>query len=190
MSAKKVKELERQLAELKLKAAAKPPKPAKKARKRRKAAPASTMAGDGSMTISRREYVMTVSDGKFGSVLLDPTSFTFLARLGKIFERVVWRRAVFVWVPSVGMNNSGSVVMGFDWDSKGPLTVRADIYALTPVASGPVWQRQQLTLPAGRIMGKKFYTIGVDWPGNLWIDVSKGGGELWLEYSILLMGTK
>lgn len=195
MSAKQIKALRAQLAALEVKVGNATPSagPSKKRRRRKvnPGKPRAVMAPDaGSMRFKRLEHVDTLTGQAFKNYVLDPTSFTFMARLGSIFDRVMWHSVVFKWKPTVGMNNDGAVALAFDWDSREALKDRNALYALTPVVSGAVWKEHSLSLPPAKIMAKKWYSVGEDWPGICWVDLTKGGGELWVSYDVTFMGTK
>lgn len=166
--------------------------------------------GENSTRVSRRELALTVSmaaDGTYGKALsLNPSSacMPWLAGLLKSFEQLVWHRMNITWVPQVGATTAGSVAIGVDWASKLSDTdaTRAKVAALTPVLDVPLWQRGSLTVPPQRLQSRRFYTTDTSdpydsCPGSLLVNVttnadlkSKPVGEIWIDYSVSLYGTK
>lgn len=165
---------------------------------------------ESSTKVSRKELVVTVTRdaaGKYAKALsLNPSSsvMPWLAGLVKSFEQIVWHKVQFTWVPMVGTTVAGSIAMGMDWASKLSDTdaTRAKVVALSPVLDTPLWQRANLNLPNSRLQSRRFYTTDTSdpydsCPGTLLVNVttdseraSKTDGEIWVEYSVSLFGTK
>lgn len=165
---------------------------------------------ENSTRVSRRELALTVkmqADGTYAKALsLNPSSacLPWLSGLLKSFEQLVWHRMNISWVPQVATTSAGSVAIGVDWASKLSDTdaTRAKVAALTPVLDVPLWQRGSLTVPPQRLQSRRFYTTDTSdpydsCPGSLLVNVTKNAdlaskpvGEIWIDYSVSLYGTK
>lgn len=136
---------------------------------------------------------------------LIPSNFSFLKTFADVFERIKWHTLHVYWKPAVGTTYGGLVAYAVDWDSVGSLANRQQISAYTPNVSHAVWQdgqRQPLVLPPARLMSRQWYTPesgdAVDkQPGRLMISASGTSstaetllGELWVQYTVTLSGTK
>lgn len=171
-------------------------------RRKRKAA-----MGDGTITLSRRELVMTVTTtgttpSASGLIALVPsdTVMPWLANLCKAFERIVWVSLEIEWVPMVGTTQGGAVIYGVDWaNAVAANPDRQKVSALTPVVDHPVWQGGRLQLPPASLQSRRFYSLlSTDkydsCPGTIcWAASTKDAqvaGEFWAAYRVHLMGTR
>lgn len=161
-------------------------------------------AGDGSMTISRTEFVKTLDSGtKTLTFTLDVTKLSWIGNIAKSFERVVWLQAEVFWKPACATTTAGIIAYGVDWATESTVAYdRQKVLALTPVNDHPIWQSTDnapLRLPQSKLMSRKEYIIGTSdlkdlAPGILRVDVSSDAqgtyGEVWLRYRVRLSGTK
>lgn len=190
--AAKLKQLEQELAKLKLQNAA--VQGPRRRRPRRRAVTPSVQAGkaltQGVITLRRRDYL-----GDIKSVIsmykLKPADFSFLKRFAGLFERYIWKKVIFHYVPSVGTTVAGSFAMAVDWEVHEKAINFSDLFARTPCVSGPVWAAKSMVLPPGRIMAQRAYDMDGEPPASVLACVSGSGtGQLWCEYEIVLEGTR
>lgn len=164
--------------------------------------------GSGAVKISRRELLYTVTTtqatGLSAAVSLKPSAsaMPWLYGLSKSFEQIAWHKLVIQWVPMVATTTPGSIAIGLDWTGKCTASdaTRAKTVCLTPVMDTPLWQRATLVVPASRLQSRKYYTVDSDdaydtSPGTLCVNVTGTNvtatlGEVWVDYSISLLGTR
>lgn len=78
--------------------------------------------------------VKTDEKGSFAaSHFVDPMADNIEAKVLKafanIFDQCSWRSLVFEWVPTVGYNTEGNIIIGVDWDAQTDATVTGPIVA-------------------------------------------------------------
>lgn len=176
-------------------------------RRRRRGAGSNAITSDaGAITVSRCEFVAEVKkDSDY--FVLSPLRLPWLKGLAASFDRYVWLKAHIVYKAAVGTTKSGLVAVGPDWDSYHSTSYsRQDVLAYTPVYESPVWQSGRLALPPSRLMTRKEYRL------KEWTSQATEGevfdlfpcvvvyncsgtetityGEIWVEYTVRLIGTK
>lgn len=120
--------------------------------------------GEGEMIFSRRELVgnYKIASGKSltgGGIVVVPSSFKFLSKIGPCFERARWLYLRFYYVPACSVTTSGMIAMGLDWDSHGQNSGELEtIMAYTPSVASPARQECQLVVPPARLMSREWYT--------------------------------
>lgn len=141
-----------------------------------------------------------------GHIDIVPDSFSFLKGLFKNFDRIQWKTLRFYYKPAVGTTYGGMVAVGMDWDFASSDVERKLISAFTPNFATAAWtdtQNRPMSLPANRLQSRTWYTPSAS--GNNWPDKGPGKlhwaiegtaeaggkllGELWAEYSVVMMGT-
>lgn len=153
---------------------------------------------EGVVRISRTEYIRDVKDG-VDWFNIYPYTFPWLHNLSKSFDTIRWKQITILYRPSVSATTDGTFCIGLDWVSDKAYTTKAQVLCTTPVRDGPVWQSQTLPLPSSRLMTRKSYKI-VDVPSGDFDDVvgtvvyhnsaGKVAGEIWVKYSVELLGTR
>lgn len=165
----------------------------------------------GMITLSRREFLTTVSMSTTKetviSVPLIPTTavLPYLYRLYQIYDRVQWESLTIYYRPSVGTTTNGVVSYGIDWNSENSMSSRSQVLSLSPVADHAVWQTTEnnpIRTPKDLLQSRKWFTtqdagdkskfdLG---PGSVIWATSTGStasvGELWVEYKVRLVGTR
>lgn len=193
-------------------------RPASGKRKKRRGCGSGSLE-QGEVVIARSELLSTLtteaSGAVGGSTVLFPKSFPWLANIAKAFERVRWQSVRIEYRPAVGATADGTVAIGFDWGSTsvkqeadgGWSLVRAidkaSVLACTPCVDGPIWQRQNLSIPSQRLQSRAWYEITdsdqtsslFDYaPGSIAYyaqgDKSKTVGEIWVHYRAQFSGTR
>lgn len=156
---------------------------------------------EGSIRMTRREYVMDVIGNSTSFFELSPVRLPWLKGLSQIFDRYKWINVVMEYKPAVGTTTDGLLAMGVDWESKNSTYDRSVIMCLTPLVEMPVWQAGVMPLPKNRLQTRKEYRIHGSQVGEETFDTmpgigcysctGKGGvkGEIWLHYTIELFGT-
>lgn len=160
-------------------------------------------AAAGEVRIRRRELLTEISGATGISVMLAPSKFPWLKNLAKAFERVKWISARVEYIPLVGTTVNGSVAVGFDWavptDKVNSAPTRAGILAHTPSFDTAVWRKASFVLPSSRLQSRTWYELEAtevkdtfdSSPGQVSYisSYAQGGGELWVEYDLVLSGT-
>lgn len=185
--------------------------PVKTGKRRTKKSKLSVQAGQGTLTLSRREFMRTVKVGAAGAVLLDyvdivPSSFSFLKQF-TMFDRVKWNKLHVFYKPGVGANYNGFVSYGVLWGfDKAKPSDRAGISSLTPNMSHAVWvdgEARPLICPAQKLQTRPWFTPDDDdsvekGPGRIIIAAESPSntasaasivGEIWVDYSVVLTGS-
>lgn len=186
--------------------------PAKPKRKRnRKRNPTAGTSAQGIITLSRRELVgeislATDSPKAQGHWDLVPNSFGFLKNLAQCFDRIKWLKLNIFYKPAVGTVYGGLIAVGMDWDFGSADVERSKIAGFTPNFTCAAWadtENRPMVLPKNRLQSREWYTpnsVSSEWvdrgPGKLHWAASgaseKGGrvlGEIWVDYSVQMMGT-
>lgn len=179
----------------------------KRKRPRRKRQSRSAISG-GEIVLRRKELIVAVSAPKAASdtmiaVKLRPSEMTWLKTVAKAFEKYQWMGVKVFWKPAVGTTVGGLVSLGMRWEETAtPPSKRTEIVALTPNRTHAVWEdgeSKPLVIPADKLQTRKWYIQGADGsdgsPGQVEIGVSTSEvnkllGEVWVEYSIRMAGTK
>lgn len=142
----------------------------------------------------------TVTSG-FINLAPSTTVLSWLQKVFVAFERIEWVHATLLYKPFVSASTSGSIAVGFDWDStvaSAASVTRATVQASTPVYESPVWQNGRVTLPKKMLMTRRYYSkvgsesIDVQPCQVIWATAGASAatiGELWLEYKVKLSGT-
>lgn len=183
--------------------------PAKK-RKRRKrktgGGSVSTMNSDGTVRLSRSEFVSTISipsgaRSVTGHIDLLPDSFPFLKSVFRSFDQYRFEKLQVYYKPVVGTTTGGAVAFGMDWDWASTDVLRVNISSFTPNCSTAAWQDTEsrpLILPLSRLQTRAWYmpraTEYVDkGPGKIHFaadgPASTTLGELWVRYQVVMAGT-
>lgn len=171
-------------------------------------------SSQGEISLSRRELFATLSATQSTNWTLTPQNFPFLQRMGKIFELIRWHKVVIEFRPLVGATIGGSVAIGMDWggqslpayDEDGrqhragyEAMTKETVMACTPCMDGPPWQGFRMSIPPSRLQTRAWYQIAEDAkdlfdyaPGSLAVvaSCSTSPGEIWIDYSVTMMGTK
>lgn len=149
------------------------------------------------MTIARSEraHEFTAKDSAFLGVY--PANLPWLKRISQAFE--MWRlnSIKIEWRPSVGTGSAGTAALGCDWgssESSASVTkpTRDMVLRCTPCIDTPVWRPATLTVPSSMLRARMqpWYDTGVaKGPLTIQADVSAGGGEVWVHYSVTFSGT-
>lgn len=86
-----------------------------------------------------------------GSISLNPASGAFpgrLASLAALYEQMTWNALRISWVPELGANTDGAVLLGVDWGGVAPTSVDAKhILACHPHADVAVHSRVSMRVP-------------------------------------------
>lgn len=193
MNNSQIKQLAKQLAKVQVSVPAKAGKSKKKKRGTKKG---SGNIQEGTIRFSKTELLVSI-EGNNGNVVLSPNSFPFLRNLSSSFERYRWEKLIIHYKPSVGSVVAGAITFGVDWSHVSLKTDRAGISAYSPVYDSPVWQTGKLVLPIVKLASRREYILdAVDVndasPGTLcWASTNKAAvGDLWIEYSITMLGTR
>lgn len=180
-----------------------------------------TPARASTFTMAHREYLgqLTVAASATtaqGSLVLHPSTFTWLSGLAASFEKYQWTSLVLEYVPDVGTTKDGSVAWGIDWgvsdaaESHSELLgrkvlaksyTRAQIVALTPSAVVPLWRPNKLVVPQGLLQSRKWYsaaapaaaTLDDFAPGSVAYYVTAAAGtvgDVWAQYRLVFAGTR
>lgn len=166
-------------------------------------------AGAGDICVTRTELLKAVSVdsttavGSFtGSVVLAPSSFSWLKNLSGSFENYRFNSLDIQWRSAVGTQRDGVVAYGVDWGFQNITWDRSKVVALTPVCDHPIWQSQShMKLSAARMATRPWFTVGASGtdgaPGQLAYDVTVPkktdnymAGEFWVTYSVSFVGTR
>lgn len=180
-------------------------------RRRNQVNQAAPIQQDGTVSLSRTELIasLVLPGGNVsakGHIDLVPSSFAFLKGLFKSFDRIRWLKLVVFYKPAVGTVYGGLVSVGMDWDFASDDVARTSLSGFTPNFTTAAWQDTQtrpMVLPPARMQSQNWYTptsSDATWtqkgPGKLhWaLDGTKDTaartvGELWVSYSVQLMGT-
>lgn len=201
----KVQRVETMLNALTLEATAKRKKKNRK-RTRSKRSSGAARLQDGELRIRKKELLESLSleEGKTEIVQskeIVPDTFPWLKGVATSFEKVKWHSMKMYWKPAVGTTEGGLVTMGVRWESGKVSDNRVTVAALTPSATGAVWEdgeKRPLVVPPARLMTRAWYIIGAKdsdaGPGTLEVGVTgspgKVLGEVWVEYTVTLAGTK
>lgn len=142
----------------------------------------------------------TVTSG-FINLVPSATVLSWLQKVFVAFERIEWVSATLLYKPFVSASTSGSIAVGFDWDStvsNASSVSRASVQASTPVYESPVWQNGRVVLPRKMLMTRRYYSkvgsesIDLQPCQIIWAVAGASAatlGELWLEYKVKLSGT-
>lgn len=157
----------------------------------------STVSNQGLINFSRTELLGEISTS-VGSFDLEPSSFPFLKGLASHFELYKWLKMTIVYKPAVGTTVAGAITIGIDWSNLGKNTTRSQVATLTPMFDVPVWQTGRMVLPSSRLQTRKEYIlessdINDKQPAKVMWAMSasqQSVGDIWVEYSIQLFGTK
>lgn len=159
---------------------------------------AQTVSNQGVLNFSRTELLGELAKAS-GTFDLCPNSFPFLKGLASSFELYRWTRLVLVYKPAVGTTVAGALTFGVDWSNAGTATTRQKVAALTPMMDLPVWQTGRLVLPSSRLQTRREYILASSdvndkQPGKVcWASSCKEEapiGDIWVEYSVQMFGTK
>lgn len=171
-----------------------------------------TSCGEGAITLSRCELMVSLvikkgTSTSTGHVDLIPSSFSFLKGIAKSFDRLKWNNMRVFYKPAVGTVYGGLVSYGVDWDFSTTAELkRPAISGLTPnysLAAHADSEKSPLVLPSRRIQSRLWYSpnSGTEYkdmgPGKLmWavdgMSADKSDvtvGELWVAYSVTMQGT-
>lgn len=163
-----------------------------------------------SLTLTRRELLISLNvtnDGLGVSAFVPiiPANMNFLKKFS-MFDRVRWNKLEFFYKPCVGSTTDGSVSYGVKWafDAQAKKN-RGDISQLTPNASHAIWfdgEARPMRCPLQKLRTRMWYDPGdtsdnvEQGPGVFYVsadapDKKKGFliGEIWVDYSVTLMGT-
>lgn len=162
---------------------------------------------DGSMTVSRTEYIMDVPKTgeapQSGKTYMDmsmdniPTLKHFVAS----FEHVRWNSCQLMYKPSVSNNTAGMVAYAADYSFTSTGKDRKSVGAHMPGTSHAVWDSTSpsLTVPSSQLMSRRLYatkavtaTIKDSAPFRLLAASSAADtpGEIWIRYSVTLSGVR
>lgn len=180
----------------------------KKKKKKRPRKSRGAVSSQGEIVIRRRELLKEFKAGAtetdlFAIVALEPSKFTWLKGLAKVFEKYQWLSLKFMWKPAVGTTVGGLVTTGIRWDKteKTP-AARTEIVAHTPNRTHAIWEDGEkfpLVIPADKLQTRKWYILaGKDadsGPGQLEVGVTSNAtnstlGELWVDYAVRMAGTQ
>lgn len=185
------------------------PSKKKKKKRKKKAKQAMNVANDGSITLSRKELLTTISipanaaESK-GHIDLIPDSFSFLKNVFSSFDRVKWLKLNLVYKPAVGTTYGGLITLGMDWDFGSEDVDRKTISGFTPSMTMSAWtdtERSPMKLPASRLQSRLWYLprasdFNDKGPGKIhWAasgTTAKAAttlGEVWADYTLVMYGT-
>lgn len=151
------------------------------------------------------EAVTGVTPVKPSKLIFAPgkSSLPFLDSFGTSFDRFVLTSFSVEYKPSCGTMTNGAVVIGVDWDpGSSQITELGQVQTLLPRIRVPVWQTQSMTLPASRLMSRRFFFTSQSGgppsqdlsdraPFGLCV-ITTGAqgtvGEVWVRYSIRFDG--
>lgn len=171
-------------------------------------------AGDGEITISRKELFKSITTDATGKKSdyadLVPSNFNVLKHLAKSFERIKWLKCHVYYKPAVGTTKGGLITIGVDWDFSAPEATkitRLVATGFTPSSTCAIWddmEDRKMVLPANRLMSRQWYheiSTGTsdrydEAPGRLVYAVETSDalnslvGEIWVEYTVVMSGTQ
>nr|QED21517.1 hypothetical protein 3 [Stapleton virus] len=175
--------------------------------RKRKRARATVSNNVGTVTLNRKEMVLSVSVGnKTGNGTFDikPSSFSFLKQFS-MFDKIKWNKMHISYRPGVGTTFNGMISYGVLWDHNKTSATRDQISALTPNNTHALWYDGQacpMVLPKGKLQSRPWFTpndsdLAEQGPGRFFYsatapDVSGVGqvvGEFWADYSVTMTGT-
>lgn len=172
------------------------PAPAVKGKSKKKKN-SSNVGVDGSIRMSRMEYLADVKGATGDYKVLKPDTFVFLNKIAGAFERITWHSLRIEYKAVVGTTKDGYCRVGVEWGSKVTTNVTKDVVAgLTPNMDTPIWQSATLNVPASKLQTKKEYSLdtGTDIPGSILIFCAGQKdavvGEIWVHYDVSLYGTR
>lgn len=165
----------------------------------------SPAANRGAYTVTNREYVGYVSSSsafaltsKFSNPGLTST-YPWLSNVANCFDRYVFRKLRFTFVPSVSTATAGRIALVWNYNAADPPpTTKAGALSIAPASETNVWSPNVLDIP---VTGQILYTRdglpnNVDLKttdmGTLYIvtDLASGAatiGELYVEYVVEFM---
>lgn len=154
-----------------------------------------------------REMVATFAGATGSSLVLSPSNSGAprLTVQSYSWERYRWVKCIVQFVPVVGMNASGNIIAGIDFTTTTSVdpSVRSNVAALSPMITGPLWDRQALVVPANRLNTLTWMPICP--PGTtpdvesiaaaiMYANISGSaldqGIDVWLDYVIEFSGPK
>lgn len=177
---------------------------ARRKRKRR----SRNAASGGEIFLRRKELVTTFTAADkaadlFAAAKLRPEEMTWLKNVSKAFEKYQWVSVKMFWKPAVGTTVGGLVSLGMRWEETEAIpSKRTEIVSHTPNRTHAVWEDGEglpLVIPSDKLQTRRWYLIGAKGPdggpGQVEVGVSTSEthkllGELWVEYSIRMAGTK
>jgi len=154
-----------------------------------------------------REMIATFAGSSGSSVVLSPSNSSAprLTVQSYSWERYRWMRCVVQFVPIVGMNASGNLIAGVDFTTTTSVdpSSRSAVAALSPMVTGPLWDRMSLVVPANRLNTLTWMPIcppGTDpdvetiAAATMYANISGSaldqGVDVWLDYIIEFSGPK
>lgn len=158
--------------------------------------PITAINGKPDLTLSRKDLVKQVSVatnsvGDYYQLQLDQLGFAKTFK--DVFERYYISRAVAYYVPSVGANTDGVIIMGVDIDGqahKASDSFNAEKVALLKsVVSSPVTKGFSINLPVRHGDGAtdvKSEILQLVWHNS----TKKPVGNLWIDYTVHFYGPK
>lgn len=135
-----------------------------------------------------------------GSMSLNPGSGSFpgrLAAVAALYEQMTWNSLRISWVPELGANTDGAVLLGVDWGGVAPKDVDAKhILACQPHVDAAVHSRVTMRVPVQAAQKQRWLPV---WDkseavGMLLYSISypaaKNPGRIMVAYDITFQGPR